>query len=309
MNTTLLDRPRKQGMTPAERAFLERVMSVIKRLHTDWDLKPGDFAIEVTPPDRGGGTMFLDNIFHAVQRNPGDAEDLILRFLQAFQLTLAETHDQPFSDISSRVFLAVRNTACLNWSDPRVGKGFAFRWCVAPDMEICWVIDLGDRIAHVSKDQLRRWIVDERDVTRIAYENSVRTESDIDVQVIPDHGLIISSRSSLRTVAHLLYWLPNLTNLVRRQLPALLTEPVLVSVPSPMLVVVTDTQAYPLHGLVRRDVHEQEGRILSETVYVFHDNQLFARVAGETKDGIYAIPLTEYGFHTPARESMPYVPE
>jgi hypothetical protein len=288
-----------------QQQFLDAVAEVLRQKHPDWRFKPMGFGFDIVTDEDGPIRLNLDNIFLKTSCNPNARPQLVDDFLQSLDRTLAERDQQEFGHIRDKLFLAMRPATFLvdNIDDD---MNAAFRVPIAPDMAVFWAIDRSERIQHVSKDLFRSWDATVEDVTRIAYENTVKAERSIDITKLADRAMWITSRSSIRTVAHLLYWLPGLTHLIEQHVPALASEPALVCVPTPSDLVVTEFAGFEwIHAEISK-LLRCGTPMLSRSIYELRAGDLATHVALTGSHRLEAMPLGAFGFQ---RGPLPFVPE
>lgn len=295
-------------MIPDKASFRQLVIQMIRENFPAWKTEPKDFGMVITTEKGKDINCSLDSLYVRLASSPQDVRRLLTEYLAATsdvvtRLGAENPTDFSFDNIKPNLFLAARGTDVAD----SLGAG-GFSWPVLPDLAIYLAIDYGSSIAIVSGQQLTDWGKRSEEILETAYKNTVQAEQTMEVEV-GKSGLVIMSSSRFQTIAHLLYWWPNLTKMIVKHAPMLSNELLLLAVPKHDTIILGAPNRGPTFAAIQGFTRSLGNPLLSESVYVFQNDGVKAKVMEVRGEKITAIPLQEWGLGSSRANALPYVPK
>ena len=301
-----------KSMSPERQAFLDMMIGKIRDELPEIDLRPRGFGFIFSDEKKGQLRIKLEIPFLKTQLLPEDPDQIVEDWLSGFrEVAAGEYADGGFDTVRKDLFLAVRPIQVYKQMTSSDGAAaLAFCWPVTPDLAIYWATDRAGGIGYVTRSLFESWNMGEEEVTKVAYENTVRAEANMSVDTVQEGGILISSTSRFATIAHLLYWPGNLKELILRHVPEHSNGRFLVSVALPFRMMVARWGNYRGIRRFQEDQVGTHGRLMSREVYVLHDGDLIDRVSSVVGEGRCLIcrSLEDWGLVPERINELPYRP-
>ena len=298
-------------MSPEQRKFRKEMIRKAQEAFPDHKIQAKGFGFVVHRGEKEPTTVYLDNTFRMVRHEPEPADTLINRWLEGLRKTVSgQGRNMSFDAARGDLFLAIRPIQTYELADGgRDESHLPPPWPVTVDLAVYLMIDLGPSVRYVNHGDIQSWNTTQEEVTRIAYDNTVKTEQETSVLTLSNAGVIVSSGNRFESLGHLLYWPPNLQEIVSRSIPALSKEPLLISVPVPFALIMTSQRF--LHNVVeyQKDLYTKYGRLISGSIHVFKEDRIVAKLIGTVGNRLTCMAIEEYGLGSENDDDRPFIPE
>jgi len=298
-------------MSPEQSKFRKEMIRKAQQVLPDHKIQAKGFGFVVHRGAKDPITVYLDNMFRMVRHEPEPADKLINRWLEGLrQRASGQGENMSFDAARGDLFLAIRPVQTYELADGgRDESHLPPPWPVTVDLAVYLMIDLGPSVRYVNQGDIESWNTTQEEVTRIAYDNTVKTEQETSVLKLSNAGVIVSSGSRFESLGHLLYWPPNLQRVLSSNIPELSDEPLLLSVPVPFALIMTSQRF--LHNVVefQKDLYEKYGRLISRSIHVFKHDRIVSKVSHVVGNTVTCIGIEEYGLGSEIDEDRPFIPE
>ncbi len=298
-------------MSPERQAFLDMMIAKIHDEFPEVDLRLDGFGFILSDEKKGALRIEMEIPFLKTYLQPEQTDGIIDDWLSGFrQVVAGEFVSGSFDSVKNDLFLAVLPIQTFKLLTASSGdRLLAFLWPVTPGLAVYWAVDRGGHVGYVTKSLFESWGITEEEVTRAAYENTVRAEADMNIRTVPEGGILISSRSRFATIAHLLYWPANLRKLISQHIPERSNDRFLTSVIFPYRMMVIGWGNHRGVKKLQEDQMQAHGPLMSRDVYLLHDGELFDKVS-LVHEGVCLVSglFEDLGLVPERLDDLPYKP-